>query len=160
MSMTPEIAQKILEGMRINLKQAILPQLKNVPYPTAQAVSSYVLLKTLSGYTSHQFRIHILKSNEEMREIFQNARSMLCDASTGVKPGVATLCAAIEKQLAKKVPSDDPFSNYQQFMDLLTQLIQAIWGKAQMDAEVKQALRLQVNRCLRNQLDREIALFT
>ena len=120
MSMTPDIVQKLLDGMRLNLKQAVLPQLKGAPYPTAQAVSTYVLLKCLTGYTSPEFRQHILKSNDEMREAFQEAKKLLCNGSTGEMPEAANICKDLEDQLAKTIPSDDPLSDYQDFMDHLT----------------------------------------
>ena len=68
MSMTPEIANKIIDGMRVNLKQVVLPALKDLPYPMAQAVSMYSLLKTLSGYASPEFQHHIQKTNDEISE--------------------------------------------------------------------------------------------
>lgn len=146
--------------MRLNLKQAVLPQLKGAPYPTAQAVSTYVLLKSLAGYAAPEFRQHILKSNEEMQHAFQEARKLLCDSPVGEKHEVINLCKDLENQLTKNIPSDDPLSDYQDFMSLLTKLIETIWGEIELKEDVKQTLRSLANKCLRNQLDRELALFT
>jgi len=160
MSLTPQIAQKIVEGMRFNLKNAVLPQLKDSPYPSAQAVSTYVLLKTIAGYVSPEFQRSILESSEEMRGILREAKSLICDRLSTDEAEVQILCQAIEERLEKKETSEDPFSEYQELTGSLTTLIEALWGKVPMEDEVKEVLKRKTNDCLRKQLDRELAFFT
>ncbi len=160
MSMTPEIASKIIDGMRVNLKQVILPQLKELPYPTGQAVSMYLLLKTLSGYTSPEFQEHIQKSNYEIREILLEVSSSFNMYFPAKNAEADTLRLEIQNVLENREHVKDIATEHQELMNNLVRLIKALWGGLEMKEEGKNILKAKVNTCLRKQLNREFELFT
>jgi hypothetical protein len=159
MSLSPDNVREILDGMRHNLMHVILPQLENAPYPTGQAVSIYVLLKTIGGYVSPEFRRHILESNGEMRQVLKETRRLFCDRLADSESKAGKFCQGLEEHLQKEGCAEDPFSEYQELMGRLAVLVKAIWGEVDMQQEVIKVLKMKVNKCMRKQLDRELALF-
>ena len=160
MSMTPDIVKKILEGMRLNLKGVVLPQLKDSPYPTGQAVSIYVLLKALMGYASPEFQTHIRESSNEMTSVLREAKELLCDGVSHEEEEVRNLCQELAGQLEKKQSAEDAMSQYQALSGTLTSLIKVLWSGIEIKEEARKGLKEKTNACLRKQLDRELALFT
>jgi len=160
MSMTPEIASKIIDGMRLNLKQVILPELKERPYPTGQAVSMYLLLKTFSGYTSPEFQKHILRSNDEIRELLLDTSGAFKKYFFDENEAADKLHRKITDSLKDRESANEIFPEHKELSECLVQLIKAVWGGLQMEEEVKGALREKINHILHKQLDRELALFT
>jgi hypothetical protein len=160
MSMTPEIASKIINGMRLNLKQVILPQLQDMPYPTEQAVSMYLLLKMLAGFTSNEFQKHIQSSNNEIREVLLETLNSFPEYFSAENEAADDLRRKIDISLKSQESGNENYTEHQELTESLTQLIKAIWGGIEMKDEAKGALRGKVNNILRKQLDRELALFT
>ncbi len=159
MSMTPEIASKIIDGMRLNLKQVVLPELKEMPYPTGQAVSMYLLLKMLAGYTSPEFQKHIRDSNDEIRKVLVETSKSFHAYFHTQNEAAKELRRKINIALKTRESGNEIFAEHQALTESLTQLIKAIWGGLEMKEEAKGALRGKVNHILRKQLDREFALF-
>ncbi len=160
MSMTPEIASKIIDGMRLNLKQVVLPELKDLPYPTEQAVSMYLLLKMLAGYTSNEFQEHIQSSNNEIKEVLVETTKSFHEYFVAENEAAEELRRKIDTTLKSHGSGNENIAEHQELTESLTQLIKAIWGGLEMKEDAKGILREKVNNILRKQLDRELALFT
>jgi len=157
--MTPEIASKIIDGMRLNLKQVVLPALKDLPYPTAQAVSMYTLLKTLSGYASPDFQRHIQKTNDEISAIFVDIDSSF-DAYFPIENEQLTeLRSMIANALKIRETDKGHEALHKSLMESLVKLIKALWSGVEMNEKSRDTLKEKVNTCLRNQLNGELALF-
>lgn len=160
MSITPDIARKLFEGIRFNLKDVVLPQLKDYPYPSSQAVASYVLLKTLAGYISPEYEKGIRDSIEEMRGILEEAKALFCDSLPAQQAAAKELCGAIKGQLQKQNALMDPYTQYQRLMRVIDMLMKSVWEDIEVDEKMRERLKHKLNQCLRRQLDKELALFT
>ena len=158
MSLNPDIARKLFEGMRFNLKEVVLPQLKEYPYPSSQAVSIYVLLKTLAGYASPEYEKSIQDSIEEMRDILREAKRSFSDRFSEDAAKIRELRRGIEDKLKEGNMSTDPFAHYQELMGTLDMLMKAVWQDAAMDETTRKMLKQRINQYLRRQLDKELAL--
>jgi hypothetical protein len=156
MSLTPDIVNKIIQGMRFNLKGVVLPALENKPYPTGQAVSTYVLLKSLAGYTSPQFRDHILESNREMRDVLEYAKKKLLKDPAGGGPEFKKWRDTLEDSLRENIGGGDPLSEFYRLAESITILIKVLWEEFKINADIKMDLRGKINTSLRNQLNREL----
>lgn len=159
MSMTPEIASKMIDGMRLNLKQVVLPALKDLPYPTAQAVSMYTLLKTLLGYASPEFQQHIQRTNYEITAIFVDINASFDVYFPTENKHSSALRSMVTDILKIKETGLDREVIHKKLMESLVKLIKILWGGIEMNEKARDVLKAKVNGCLRNQLDGELALF-
>lgn len=159
MSINREIVQSIIKGIRQSMKTVILPELTHT-FPVREAVSIYVILKTIDGYTSPEFSRIMSESNRDCEAVLKEIEDICCKTAADTSKYMDGICSEIESHIDRDFSAEDPESRNSELNKLFCEILRGVTDEATMERAIKDKIRKKIRWALRRQLDRELALLT
>jgi hypothetical protein len=158
MSINNEIVQTIIKGIRQSIKTVIIPELSN-PFSMREAISIYVILKTIEGYISPEFSENIKLNNEECVEVLKQVAEIYEDSEGSNTKKWEVKGAVVRGRIDAALSIATPQMRSAKLNDALCYILEDIANEKHADKK-KETVRKVIRRVLKNQLDRELALLT